>query len=419
MAPRFSIIVPTRERLRTLGPCLRSCLYQTHTTFEVVVQDNASADGTGEFVQSLDDPRIKYFRNASRTSMRQNFENAFANATGEYLISIGDDDGMVPGALETLDRALGFGRYDFATWPPVYYFWPGYNDQPGVPLKRHSLFGAVETIGANSALDKLRNARPVHFRHMPKLYHGCVSRGLVDRVRAQTGTVFLYDIPDIYAQAALSFAAGEGIALGHPVSIQGGSTNSTGSSQFESPAGSPSSIGEAPFDRFVKEASTDQTAPIPYNSNFASMSYYLYVSLVIAQKAFQREDAIDNDGWIKRIVQELSRDAHTLGGAKRAPSLSLIDEKILFVLRTVPDPSPKIASDSIRKSGKSRRRYLSRCMLLTELNGENTIDTASRVLGTAFAKRAVNYTWFPGWQLLQAQSWLQMVIANRGRALPR
>lgn len=71
MVSRLSIIVPARERLRTSGPCSRSCLNQTHPDFEVVVQGNASDDGTGEFVRDLGDRRIEYFRNPARTSMRQ------------------------------------------------------------------------------------------------------------------------------------------------------------------------------------------------------------------------------------------------------------------------------------------------------------------------------------------------------------
>lgn len=43
--PRFTVVIPTRERARTLHFTLRTCLAQAFDDFEVLVSDNQSPDG--------------------------------------------------------------------------------------------------------------------------------------------------------------------------------------------------------------------------------------------------------------------------------------------------------------------------------------------------------------------------------------
>ena len=51
--PRFSIVVPTRQRPHTLPYTLASILNQDHDSFEVIVADNASSSETRAVVEAV------------------------------------------------------------------------------------------------------------------------------------------------------------------------------------------------------------------------------------------------------------------------------------------------------------------------------------------------------------------------------
>ena len=56
--PRFSVVIPTRERATTLRYCLRTCLEQDFDDYEIVVCDNCSSPATREVVEEAASPRI-------------------------------------------------------------------------------------------------------------------------------------------------------------------------------------------------------------------------------------------------------------------------------------------------------------------------------------------------------------------------
>jgi glycosyltransferase involved in cell wall biosynthesis len=57
--PRFSIVIPTRQRAHTLYFTLRSCLMQSFDDYEIVVCDNCSSPATREVVESFASPSVR------------------------------------------------------------------------------------------------------------------------------------------------------------------------------------------------------------------------------------------------------------------------------------------------------------------------------------------------------------------------
>src|SRR4051794_3113068 len=94
--PRFSVVVPTRERAATLRSCLRTCLAQDFDDYEVLVCDNFSSPATAEVVRELACPRLRYLRAPEPLAMANNWDLALSQTTGEYLVVLGDDDGLLP-----------------------------------------------------------------------------------------------------------------------------------------------------------------------------------------------------------------------------------------------------------------------------------------------------------------------------------
>src|SRR5262249_49982060 len=74
--PRFSVVVPTRERADTLQSCLTTCLDQGFDNYEVIVCDNCSSPATREVVEGFASSRIKYVRAPEPLAMSDNWELA-------------------------------------------------------------------------------------------------------------------------------------------------------------------------------------------------------------------------------------------------------------------------------------------------------------------------------------------------------
>src|SRR3954447_12576532 len=123
-SPRFSVVIPTREGAHTLKYTLQTCLRQDFDDYEVVVCDNYSSPATRELVEGLASPRIKYIRSEKPLSMSSNWELAVAHAAGEYVTVLGDDDGLLPHALNLLDRLLRELKAPVMRWDAAFYLWP-------------------------------------------------------------------------------------------------------------------------------------------------------------------------------------------------------------------------------------------------------------------------------------------------------
>lgn len=229
VAPRLSLIVPTRERAAYVEHSLRTCVANPDAQLEIVVIDNASTDGTREAVARVVDPRIRYVRNDQRLSMRDNFEKGLSLAQGDILCFIGDDDGIMPFAVA---RALDlFDRHDIAAVSAARasYFWPDLQTAKRniALLPRGS---DVEILDSRSELRGILS--DCDYYRLPCLYHGFVKRDLVERIRQRQGRFFLSSQVDMFSAIALSM---EGVSYAFsqaPLVINGGSGRSNGASHF-------------------------------------------------------------------------------------------------------------------------------------------------------------------------------------------
>jgi len=92
-APWASIIIPTTGRVALLRKCLDSIYSNTSTPFEVLVVDNASADGTAEFLAGQEKlrPSLRSLRQPANLGYQKSVNLAVSRARGEYLLLFNDD----------------------------------------------------------------------------------------------------------------------------------------------------------------------------------------------------------------------------------------------------------------------------------------------------------------------------------------
>lgn len=97
--PRFSIVVPTRNRPETLRHSLATCLDQDFDDYEILVSDNsdpAAAAQVAEIVAVAASSRIRYLPPERPLAMSANWERGLSQVRGEYVTVLGDDDGLMP-----------------------------------------------------------------------------------------------------------------------------------------------------------------------------------------------------------------------------------------------------------------------------------------------------------------------------------
>lgn len=127
----FSIVIPARNSAGTLQYTLQTCLEQSYQgKYEIIVSDNSVNGKTEvyELCQDLADERIRYVKTPRDLPLSKSFEYAFLQARGEFILSIGSDDGLLPWALEVLaDVRKRYPEEPIIQWYRGFYAWPGFN----------------------------------------------------------------------------------------------------------------------------------------------------------------------------------------------------------------------------------------------------------------------------------------------------
>lgn len=102
-APMVSVLVPARDEVENILPCVQSLLSQHYDNFEVIVYDDNSTDGTLDKLLSIQDPRLKVLKGKDVPPgwMGKNWacHNLAKHAKGDYLIFVDADTVAKPSML--------------------------------------------------------------------------------------------------------------------------------------------------------------------------------------------------------------------------------------------------------------------------------------------------------------------------------
>jgi hypothetical protein len=106
--PLVSVIVPTCDRRPWLARAVASVMAQSYPIWELVVVDDASADDTWEWLQTLSDPRIRILRGPGGSGARAR-NIGLDHAAGDVIAYLDDDNLMHPRWLQAV--AWAFSRW--------------------------------------------------------------------------------------------------------------------------------------------------------------------------------------------------------------------------------------------------------------------------------------------------------------------
>src|SRR3954453_7668999 len=187
--PRFSVLVPTRDRPDLLGFCLEGLARQAFPDVEVVVVDNPVQGPARDVFERWRREGWHYVRAPRPLPMHENWEFGLQRTTGEFVAVVIDKTILQPGALELAKRALDDDpEADLVSW------WnDGYNpdDESGavgdgflIPTpetREPARFDAAAELEKIYSLDERRGVDPIHY-FRGKIVFGAYAQTLLERI---------------------------------------------------------------------------------------------------------------------------------------------------------------------------------------------------------------------------------------------
>ncbi|MEM1003735.1 MAG: glycosyltransferase family 2 protein [Pseudomonadota bacterium] len=113
-APKVSIIVVSYNTRDMTLDCLRSVQAETRLTYELIVVDNASTDGSVEAI-AAEFPGITFMAETDNHGFAKANNIAADRATGEYILLLNPDTVVLDGAIDKL-VAFAEARPDAGVW---------------------------------------------------------------------------------------------------------------------------------------------------------------------------------------------------------------------------------------------------------------------------------------------------------------
>lgn len=231
---KFSILLPTRNRLDLLRYAVESVRQQDDADWEIIISDNASSEDVAGFIASLRDERIRYFRTGCLVPVTDNWNFALEQSSGDYVIMLGDDDGLMRGCLATARRLIADWHTPEAIYTQATQFAypgviPGEIDAFTQVAYNEFLLGKDQPflLSKNMAVRMVRRAMSFRLCFGFNMQHFIISRTLINRL-ADKGAFFQSPYPDYYAANVVLLAASSIVANPAPLVMIGISAKSFG-----------------------------------------------------------------------------------------------------------------------------------------------------------------------------------------------
>lgn len=299
----FNLIVPTRNRADTLYFCIKSLLSQNYPNFRITVSDNCSTDNTKEIILGFNDSRVRYVSTNQPLSMRENWEFALNQIDDGWVGFIGDDDGLMPDALERVAEVIGKTKVSAVTSSWCRYTWPG-----GGLLHAEKLILPV-TRGVEVRKSDTWRRRVMsgvwRYIELPYIYTGAVVDYRVIKKALNEKSYFFNSMnPDIYSAIAISLLVDEYAFIREPIALRGTSFHSTGASTFKG------SGNDAPKQDFMAQ-NVRALHPLLQDDNFPISTHFFvyecYLQAAFLGGASEAQAATADLGRQLRIVAALSQ----------------------------------------------------------------------------------------------------------------
>jgi glycosyltransferase involved in cell wall biosynthesis len=129
---KFSIITVTYNDLKNLKKTIKSVLSQSFEDFEYIIVDGASNDGTREYLETIDDKRVKWISEKdSGLYDAMNKGSDLANGDFALFLNAGDEffseDVLGRVAKKIKEEKIYFGRAKIISDEGISWYYPGFD----------------------------------------------------------------------------------------------------------------------------------------------------------------------------------------------------------------------------------------------------------------------------------------------------
>lgn len=308
---KFTILIPTRDRSDVLLHSIRSCLRLDYENLRIIVSDNFSNDDTYQVVKSFNDKRLEYIKTDKRVSMSTNWEFALSHVNAGWVTIIGDDDALIPGAIErVLDISSQTGVLAIRS-NSCGYLWPSLLDDEFGQLS-YPLGNGYRVVSAKQMLNRVLNAKD-HYTVLPVIYNGgFLHSDLIRRVKEKSSKFFLSPIPDVYTGVLLSGLLEEYVLIDQPLAVNGASKHSGGTAAFNPKVMNDGSRFTEPAEKFIQEID------FPFHKNIPTMkngSHPPFLHALIYEATLQAKSVVNFPGIDLSPVKQLqiiAAEAHMM-----------------------------------------------------------------------------------------------------------
>lgn len=227
----LSVVMPTHNRARYATHAIRSVLAIESNDIELIVHDTSEDDVLERFSNDIADARLRYVRCPERLSMTENHNRAMALARGEYVCLIGDDDSILPEAIEAARWAARNGVAAVAPEVVANYAWPDFRSRAFGPshagrLYMQRRFGHVAIRDARASMHAALSRAALGTDGLPKVYHGIVARAALERVKQRGGAYFYGTSPDVSGALGVAAVIDRYVWIDYPLTLPGASAGS-------------------------------------------------------------------------------------------------------------------------------------------------------------------------------------------------
>jgi glycosyltransferase involved in cell wall biosynthesis len=236
---KFSVVIPTHNRLDLLQDAVESVRRQEGTDWELVVFDNASTEDIAGHVRSLSDARVRYARSDAFLPVTDSWNSAIDLASGDYVIFLGDDDGLAPGYFAKMASIIDEFRSPEVIYCAIYQFL-----HPGVaPWERRGYVAELKNgfffegrdapflLSREDAAKAIAGSIGLRRNFTFNIQAFTFSRAVLERLR-RDGAVFRSPFPDYYLANIALAKARSTLVVPTPMSIAGVSRASFGFTLF-------------------------------------------------------------------------------------------------------------------------------------------------------------------------------------------